>query len=230
MCMCECVLFKKVEYVLKMVEADVYVFVAMIYHLVQKRRIIYVESMLTSSSALTSYAHYTEPRGTNCSPLADTQLCPELEGQLKGAPFGSAKKRALLLHSNPAEPNRELRFGQATRSITPVIRKRTERYMLTLEVVPISLGCLSCLYKGHVCPSRYGGHTVTTQNFVTSTHPKDLSKSTNRDIEQDGNRCSNQHFPNRHCWRRYRRLSYCMITLWVFGSNVPTAIRTSCTH
>jgi len=165
MCMCECVLFKKVEYVLKMVEADVYVFVAMIYHLVQKRRIIYVESMLTSSSALTSYAHYTEPRGTNCSPLADTQLCPELEGQLKGAPFGSAKKRALLLHSDPAEPNRESRFGQATRSITPVIRKRTERYMLTLEVVPISLGCLSCLYKGHVCPSRYGGHTVTTQNL-----------------------------------------------------------------
>lgn len=172
MCVCECVLFKKVEYVLKMVEADVYVFVVMIYYLVQKRRIIYVESMLTSSSALTSYAHYTEPRRTNRSPFADTQLCPELERQLKGAPFGSAKMRTSILHSGPAEPNRESRFGQATRSITPVLRKRTERYLLTPEVVPILLGCLSCLYKGHVCPSRYGGHTVTTQNLRQAHAPQ----------------------------------------------------------
>jgi len=158
------VLNKKVEYVLKLVEADVYVFVAMIYYLVQKRRMIYVESMLTSSSAVTSYAHYTEPKRTNRSPLADKQLCPELKRQLSGATLGSAKMEASVLHGDPAEPNRESRFGQATRSITPVLRKRTERDLLTPEVVPILLGCLSCLYKAHVCPSRYGGHTVTTRN------------------------------------------------------------------
>jgi salicylate hydroxylase len=159
-------------------------------------------------------------------PLAD--VCSEVEDRVR---LGSPRIWASVLHIIPAEPKRAARFGRTPTSthLTP-LGTQTNRVVLVrdLRVVPSLVGCLFCLYKSCVRPSRYCRLEETIRLLGLSNRLHTLGipfKHIHKNIEQNGDRCSNQNVPDPYCWRRYRRLSYSMTIPQSERPNTPATLQ-----